>query len=124
MATKTFNNWKEHGWWIVATNTETPMLWLIERVLQDGQFWATFGHEHGKLHSVTTTPQDIIFFTIAMEEGKQGRFKFNKKFMMALILPCCLNVHQSMQGLPRLQKNWTSMPDALQSTCSEVVERF
>jgi len=49
MDTKTFNNWEEHGWWIIATNVETPMLWIIECVLEDGQFGVAFGHKHGKL---------------------------------------------------------------------------
>jgi hypothetical protein len=41
MAYKVTNDWKDHGWWIIAKEAEIPMLWITSHVVVEGRHWCT-----------------------------------------------------------------------------------
>ena len=91
MAPKTFNEWIEHGWWLVATDANAPILWITKRPMQEGQYWGAFGHEFGKMQSITTAPQDVIFMNVAIEDEEVRKYKLQRQLMMAptMLSRCC-----------------------------------
>jgi hypothetical protein len=41
MALKVTNDWKDHGWWIMAKEAEMPMLWITSHAVVEGRHWFT-----------------------------------------------------------------------------------
>ena len=35
------NNWKDHGWWIMAEEAKMPMLWITSHDVVEGRHWCT-----------------------------------------------------------------------------------
>jgi hypothetical protein len=41
MVLKVRNDWKDHGWWIMAEEAEMPVLWITSHAVVEGRHWFT-----------------------------------------------------------------------------------
>jgi hypothetical protein len=63
-AHKVKNDWKDHGWWIMAKEAEMPMLWITSHVVVEGQHWSALGKVFEQIHSITPSRTDSQIFSV------------------------------------------------------------
>jgi hypothetical protein len=49
MATNAKEEWKDHGWWIMAEEAEKPMLWITNHAVLEGRHWSALEKEFGQI---------------------------------------------------------------------------
>jgi hypothetical protein len=64
MAHKGTNDWKDHGWWIMAEEAEMSMLWITSHAVVEGRQWSALGKVFGQILSITSSGIDSQIFSV------------------------------------------------------------
>ena len=67
MAPKVRNDWKDHGWWIVAEEAEMPMLRITMHTIVEGRHWSALGKVFEQILMITPLESDSLIFSLTTE---------------------------------------------------------
>jgi hypothetical protein len=124
MAQKVTNDWKDHGWWIMAEAAQTLMLWITTYAVVEGRHWSAVGKVFEQILSITPSGTESLIFTVRTEGIVSPKIRLQKTLLFAPIPRICLEAQLTFRGLMPLQDLWLSMPEELQSARETSVERF
>jgi hypothetical protein len=124
MAPKVTNNWKDHGWWIVAEEAEMPMLWITMHAIVEGRHWSALGKVFGQILMITPSGSDSLIFGVSAEGTPLLKVRLQRRLLFAPMPRVCLEAQPPLRRLKPLQDLWMSIPEALRSARETCVQKF
>jgi hypothetical protein len=121
MASKMTNNWKDHGWRIVAEGVEMPMLWITMHAIVEGRHWLALGKVFEQILMITPSGSNSLIFSVTAEGAPLLKVRLQRRLLFAPMPRVCLEAQPPLRGLKPLQDLWMSMPEVLRSAREKCV---
>jgi hypothetical protein len=83
MVQKLTNDWKDHGWWIMAEAAQMPMLCISTYVVVEGRHWSALRKVFRQILSITPSRTDSLIFIVPTEEIPSPKIKLQRRLLFA-----------------------------------------
>jgi hypothetical protein len=99
MATNAKEEWKDHGWWIMAEKVEKPMLWITDHAVLEGRHWSVLGKEFGQILQITISRTDFLIFHAHTDDDPLLKYKLQRRLLFASVPRVCVEAKPPLKGL-------------------------